>query len=99
MKSILRVFKRDLARLLRAPAALVVVLALTILPSVYTWYNVLGFWDPYENTGNLKVCVVNLDHGGSSEMTGKLDVGEQIVGELRKNMQPSSSLQISLSSC
>ncbi len=87
VKSILRVFKRDLMRLLKAPAALVVVFALTILPSVYTWYNVLGFWDPYENTGNLKVCVVNLDHGGSSEMTGKLDVGEQIVGELRKNKQ------------
>ncbi len=87
MKNILRVFKRDLLRLLKAPAALVVVFALAILPSVYTWYNVLGFWDPYENTGSLKVCVVNLDHGGSSEMTGKLDVGEQIVEQLRKNKQ------------
>ncbi len=87
MGNILRVFKRDLLRLLKAPAALVVVVALAILPSVYTWYNVLGFWDPYENTGNLRVCVVNLDHGGSSELTGKLDVGERIVGELRQNRQ------------
>lgn len=87
MRNSLLVFKRDLIRLLRAPAALVVVLVLAILPSVYTWYNVLGFWDPYENTGNLKVCVVDQDKGGSTELTGKLDVGEMIVRELRKNTQ------------
>ena len=34
------------------------VLALLVLPSVYTWYNVVGFWDPYNNTGALRVCVV-----------------------------------------
>lgn len=87
MRNVLRVFKRDLVRLVKAPAALVVVLVLAILPSVYTWYNVLGFWDPYENTSNLKVCVVNLDRGGSSDLTGKLDVGETITQELRKNTQ------------
>ena len=32
------------------------VLALLVLPSVYTWYNVVGFWDPYNNTGALRVC-------------------------------------------
>ena len=26
--------------------ALVVVIALLVLPSVYTWYNVVGFWNP-----------------------------------------------------
>ena len=85
MRNVLRVFARDVVRLVHAPAALVVVLVLAILPSVYTWYNVLGFWDPYENTGSLKVCVVN--NGGSSELTGPLDVGEKITQELRKNHQ------------
>ncbi len=87
MRNVLRVFARDVVRLVHAPAALVVVLVLAILPSVYTWYNVLGFWDPYENTGSLKVCVVNNDRGGSSELTGPLDVGEKITQELRKNHQ------------
>ncbi len=87
MRNVLKILRRDLVRLLRAPAALVVVIVLAILPSVYTWYNVLGFWDPYENTGNLKVCVVNEDRGGSSDITGKLDLGEQITAALRQNDQ------------
>ena len=53
-----------------------VVIALLVLPSVYTWYNVVGFWNPYDNTGNLRVCVVNEDAGASSELTGELHVGE-----------------------
>ena len=83
----MRVFKRDVLRLLKTPPALVVVLALLVLPSVYTWYNVVGFWDPYNNTGNLRVCVVNEDEGGSSDLTGELHVGDMIVDELHQNTQ------------
>lgn len=36
MGNVLRVFKRDVLRLLKAPCALVVVIALLVLPSVYT---------------------------------------------------------------
>ena len=87
MGNVLRVVKRDVLRLLKTPAALVVVIALLVLPSVYTWYNVVGFWDPYDNTGNLRVCVVNEDAGGSSELTGELHVGDMIVEQLRENAQ------------
>ena len=87
MGNVLRVLKRDVLRLLHVPPALVVVLALLVLPSVYTWYNVVGFWNPYDNTGNLRVCVVNEDAGGSSELTGELRVGDLIVDELRVNDQ------------
>ena len=38
MKNVLAVLKRDFIRLVKAPAALVVVVALLILPSLYTWY-------------------------------------------------------------
>lgn len=87
MGNVLRILKRDIVRLLKSPAALVVVIALLVLPSVYTWYNVVAFWDPYVNTGNLKVCVVNQDAGASSDATGDLNVGERIVEELRSNDQ------------
>ena len=53
MGNVLRVFKRDVLRLLKAPCALVVVIALLVLPSVYTWYNVVGFWNPYDEHGQL----------------------------------------------
>ncbi|MBE6465421.1 YhgE/Pip domain-containing protein [Denitrobacterium detoxificans] len=87
MRNILRVFGRDFMRLLKSPAALVVIVALIVLPSMYTWFNVLGFWDPYSNTGNLKVCVVNEDTGAYSEDMGQLDLGSQIVSNLEENTQ------------
>lgn len=87
MMNALRVLRRDILRLLRTPAALVVVGALLVLPSVYTWYNVLGFWDPYTDTGALRVDVVNEDEGASSPLTGELDVGDMIVEKLRENTQ------------
>ena len=87
MKNVFRVLKRDILRLLKVPPAMVVILALLVLPSLYTWYNVLGFWDPYESTGHLHVCVVNEDEGADSELTGHIDVGEMIVDELHGNDQ------------
>ncbi|MFQ9180554.1 MAG: hypothetical protein ACLR3C_12075 [Eggerthella lenta] len=41
MGNVLRVFKRDVLRLLKAPCALVVVIALLVLPSVYAHFNVV----------------------------------------------------------
>ena len=87
MRNVLKILKRDLLRLLKTPQALVVVFALMVIPSLYTWYNVVGFWNPYDNTGNLTVCVVNQDAGGSSELTGELNVGERIVDQLHENNQ------------
>lgn len=87
MRNVWLVLKRDILRLLKTPPALVVVLFLVVLPSIYTWYNVAGFWNPYDNTGALRVCVVNEDSGASSELTGWLDVGDQVVDGLKENDQ------------
>lgn len=87
MGNVLRILGRDIMRLLRTPQAITVLCALMVLPSAYTWYNVRAFWNPYENTGNLGVAVVNLDAGGESELTGHLDVGAQIVDTLHENTQ------------
>lgn len=87
MRGVARVLRRDVRRLVTTPAALVVVIALLVLPSAYTWYNVAAFWDPYGSTGNLRVSVVNEDAGAESDVAGRLDVGDMIVDELRENDQ------------
>lgn len=88
MKDALRVFKRDYMRLFKAPAALVVAIVLVILPSTYTWFNVVGFWDPYGNTDNIRVCVVNQDEGAHLDLTDQdLDLGSMVVEELEQNDQ------------
>ena len=85
MGNVLRILRRDILRLLKAPAALVVVGVLMVLPSLYTWYNVLAFWNPYEATGNLSVSVVNQDAGAETELTGQLNVGDTVTEALLEN--------------
>ena len=87
MLNALRVLGRDLLRLAKTPAALVVVVVLVVLPSTYTWFNVIGFWNPYDNTGNMRVCVVNEDAGGDNELIGSMNLGNQIVDTLHENTQ------------
>lgn len=82
-----QVFLHDVKRLFHAPAALVVAIVLLILPSLYAWYNVVGFWNPYDKTGNLEVCVVNEDDGGSNRIVGDMNIGDMVVEELKKNDQ------------
>jgi putative membrane protein len=87
LKAFARLLKRDIVRLLKTPAALGVVLVLIVLPSLYTWYNVVGFWNPYDNTKNLKVCVVNEDAGTYNDLTGEINVGDMVVEGLEEDDQ------------
>ena len=87
MGNVLSILKRDVLRLLKTPAAMVVVIALLVLPSLYTWYNVEAFWNPYDETGNLRVCVVNQDKGAENDLVGELNVGDEVTEELLANEQ------------
>ena len=87
MHNVFRVLMRDLKRIAKAPASWVVILVLITLPSLYTWFNVVGFWNPYNNTGALKVCVVNEDEGAHNDLLGDLQLGDQIMDQLHENTQ------------
>lgn len=87
MGNVLRVLARDIKRVAKVPAAWLVALFLIVLPSLYTWFNVAGFWDPYGNTANLRICVVNEDAGAHDETLGDLDLGAQVVTQLHDDNQ------------
>lgn len=87
MRNVLSILWRDLKRMARVPVALVIAVGLMVLPATYAWVNVLGFWDPYGNTGNVRVSVANEDQGADSPLTGHLGLGAQIVDTLKKNTE------------
>ena len=65
---------------------LVVVMGLIIVPCLYAWFNIAGSWDPYGNTGNLKIAVVNTDEGYDSDLIPvEVNVGENVTATLRGN--------------
>ena len=82
-----RVFSRDVGRLARQRKAWIIVVGILVTPALYAWFNINAFWDPYSNTSNITVAVVNLDEGAESDLTGPLDVGAQVVDELQSNDQ------------
>lgn len=88
MKNIIKLFKRDLAQVRKSVIALLVAVGLVIVPVLYAWFNIAGSWEPYGNTGNLKVAVANSDEGYLSDLVPiKVNLGENVVSSLRANNQ------------
>lgn len=85
MKVSLSIFKRDIGRLARNWVALIVTIGVCLIPSLYAWFNIAANFDPYANTGNIKIAVANKDRGTSSELTGDLNAGEEIINTLKEN--------------
>ena len=84
MKNALRIFKRDFKNIVTNWVALVVVIGLMILPSLYAWFNVRAMWDPYGSTQGIKVAVVNED-AGATVGDKEINVGDEIVKKLKEN--------------
>lgn len=84
MKNAFKLFWTDLKKIGNNPLALVVLIALTILPSLYAWFNLQALWDPYGNTQNIKIAVVNEDKGDTVKGK-KINVGDNIVDTLKDN--------------
>lgn len=86
MKNIIRIFHRDLHRLGTNALALVIIAGVTLLPALYAWFNIAANWDPYSNTGGIKVAVANEDAGTKLEGIAT-NLGNEIVTNLKGNDQ------------
>ncbi|WP_313355849.1 YhgE/Pip domain-containing protein [Microbacterium sp.] len=86
MSNVLAVMRHDLRRAMSSAMALIVLFGLVVIPSLFTWFNVIASWNPFENTRNLTVAVANTDDGYQSDlMPLRINVGEQVVSALRAN--------------
>ena len=62
----------------------IVLVALILIHSIYTVVFLGSMWDPYGNSGDLPVAVVNKDKAVEYN-DKKLDVGDQLVKKLKDN--------------
>ncbi|ULT59050.1 YhgE/Pip domain-containing protein [Neobacillus drentensis] len=84
MGKIWSIYRTDWKNISNVPIAILLLGALTILPSAYAWINIKAMWDPYSNTSGIKVAVANEDEG--AEIQGKkINVGKEIVQNLKDN--------------
>ena len=87
MGNIFKVLRRDFLRLFKGAAAWVILFGMVFIPPLYSWYNIVGFWDPYGNTKGITVAIANNDDGTDNALIGKQNLGDQIVKQMRSNDQ------------
>ncbi len=85
MRNIWEIFKRDVKRLWKNWVAMIVVAGVCIIPSLYAWFNIAANYDPYSNTQGIQIAVANEDQGADTELTGRVDTGEEIIRNLKEN--------------
>lgn len=84
MGKIFRIFTNDLKTIYMNIIAFIVIIGITILPALYSWFNIASNWDPYSATGGIPFAVCNLD-AGYSYRSISVNAGEQIVDGLKAN--------------
>lgn len=85
MKNILAIFKADVRGLVKNVQALIIIIGLCILPSLYAWFNIYSNWDPYANTGNIKIAAYSEDEGYTGEDGTVQNMGGKILDNLKEN--------------
>ncbi|CDQ20294.1 YhgE/Pip domain-containing protein [Halobacillus karajensis] len=82
MKNIWKIFSNDWKNISTNWVALILIGGLTILPSLYAWFNIEASWDPYSQTDQLPVAIVNEDEGATVREK-EIDVGNKLVENLK----------------
>lgn len=81
MKTVWKIFKRDVKKLFTNSMAVILAVGVAVLPSLYAWFNIYANWDPYGSTGNMQVAVVINDKGYTYK-----DISVNVGEEIRKNL-------------
>ena len=58
---------------------IVILVAIIIIPIMYSFFYLKAFWDPYGNLKDMKVAIVNLDEGENNE-----NLGNDLVNNLKE---------------
>ncbi|MEK5324503.1 YhgE/Pip domain-containing protein [Aeribacillus sp. FSL M8-0254] len=84
MKNSMHLYLKDLKNISTNWVAAILIGGLMILPSLYAWMNIKASWDPYGQTDQIKVGVVNNDTG-STVRDEEIHVGNELVEQLKDN--------------
>ncbi len=85
MSMIKKIFVDDVIGLVKNLFALVIVVGICFLPALYAWFNIYSNWDPYGNTGSLKLAAVSLDKGYTDDENNYHNQGDTIIENLHEN--------------
>ncbi len=85
MRNIKKIFSRDVVALLKNPFALIIAGGLCVLPALYAWFNIYSNWDPYGNTGNIKIAAATEDKGFTDSSGIYVNASDAVIESLKEN--------------
>ncbi len=84
MRNIWDIYRLDIKNIVTNFSVLIVIGGLIFLPSLYAWFNIKASWDPYGQTDQIPIGVVNEDEGAT--IRGEdIHVGDDLVSILEEN--------------
>ena len=83
MKNIFKIFKNDITGIRKSVLTIILAVGLCVLPALYAWFNIFANWDPYANTGNINIAVVNLDKGYTDDDGNTVNMGQAVADKLK----------------
>ena len=78
------IYKLDIKNITTNWVVAVLIGGLIFLPSLYAWLNIKASWDPYAQTGQIPIGIVNEDKGALIR-DQEVHVGDMLVDTLREN--------------
>ena len=85
MKMIFKIFRDDAKQLFSSFFIIVIIVGISVIPALYAWLNIYSNWDPYANTGALRIAFVSDDEGYRDNDGSSENVGDSLCEELRNN--------------
>lgn len=84
IKSAIEIFKNDMGIIKNNYVVASAILIIICIPALYTGLIIKSSWDPYAQTGDIKVAVANMDLG--YELNGtRYNMGDLLTEELKNN--------------
>lgn len=81
---VFQIFTHDVKMIFKNLSTIIIILGLCLLPCLYAWVNIYACWDPYSNTGNLPIAIVNNDEGAVFN-NQYVNVGNSVIEILKEN--------------
>lgn len=87
MRNVFKIFRQDLYALSKNFLALLIIIAICILPALYAWFNIYAYEDPYGKTSGLKIAVVSDDKDYIDSDGNIVNMGSELVSELKQDQK------------
>lgn len=86
MRNIVEIVRNDFRVIRQNTMTGIMVFGLVLIPLLFTCFNVLASWEPFENTDKLKIAVASNDRGHRTDIGAiDLNLGNEVLSKLSRN--------------